>query len=124
MLAIMSMAPPPSPARPPRTRPPMSEPCLRGAVHAGADLARTPGAFDSSQQIVAGPLVDFQFAGVDALGVIAGTGQQQPVERAARFQLGGRTDVDQATVVEDRDPVGQLQRGAPVRDQQRGPVRP
>ncbi len=67
-------------------------------------------------------LVVGQLAGVDALHVVARPGQQQPVERAALGQLLVGADVGHPAVVEHRDPVGQVQGGAAVRDEQRGPA--
>ena len=60
--------------------------------------------------------------GVGALGIVTGPGDQLAKQRAARLQLGVRADVNQAALVEDRDPVGELEGGPPVRDEQRGPA--
>ncbi len=68
-------------------------------------------------------LVVSELAWVDSLGVVAGAGQQQPVQRAARLQFLVRALGDKPALVEHRDPVGEPQRRAPVRDQQRGPAR-
>ncbi len=65
-------------------------------------------------------LIKFNLARVDALGVVARSGQQQPVERAAPGELLVRALGDQASVIEDRDLVGKLEGGPAVRDQQRG----
>jgi hypothetical protein len=51
-----------------------------------------------------------------------GPDQQQPVERAVAVELLGRADRDEPPAVEHRDPVGELQGGAAVRDQQRRAV--
>ena len=72
-----------------------------------------------------GPVpVIVELARVDALGVVAGAGQQQPVQRAPRGQFLVRALVDQAPGIQYRDLVGELERGAAVGDQQRGAARP
>ena len=61
-----------------------------------------------------------QFARVDPLRVLAGPGEQQPVQRAAGHQLLVAALVDQAPLVQHRDPLRELQGRAPVGDEQRG----
>ena len=64
-----------------------------------------------------------QDARVDPLDVFAGTGDQQPVKLAALGQLRVGADVGQPAVGgHDRDPVGQVEGGLAVRDEQRGPA--
>ena len=57
---------------------------------------------------------------VDALGVVARPREQQAVELAARGQLFVRARVDDLALVDDDDAIGERQRRAPVRDEQRG----
>ncbi len=52
----------------------------------------------------------------------SGPADQVAVQRAARVEFGVRADIDQASLIEDGDPVGELERGPAVRDEQRGPA--
>ena len=65
-------------------------------------------------------LRDGQFAGVDALHVVARSAQQQPEQRRAFGQLLVGADVGDPAAVQHRDPVGQRQGGPAVRDQDGG----
>jgi hypothetical protein len=59
---------------------------------------------------------------VDVAGVLAGPGEEQPVQRAPLHQLVVAADVDEVTLIEDRDAVSELEGGPPMRDEQRGPA--
>jgi hypothetical protein len=59
---------------------------------------------------------------LDVLGVVVRAGQQQPVARAAPDQLVVGAHVLHPALVQHGDPVGELQGGPAVRDQQRGPA--
>ncbi len=56
-----------------------------------------------------GLLVVASHYGVGALGVVVGPGDQVAVQRAAGLQFGVGADINQAPLVEDGDPVGQLE---------------
>ncbi len=70
----------------------------------------------------AGLLVAAQRRRVGALGIVVGPGDQVAVQRAAGLQLRVGARVDETALVEDGDPVGELEGGAPVRDEQGGPA--
>ncbi len=55
---------------------------------------------------------------VDAFRVVARPGEQQSVQLAALGQLFVRSGIDDLTFVDDDDPIGQRQRGTPMRDEQ------
>ena len=70
----------------------------------------------------AGLLVVASHRDVGALSVVVRPGNQVAVQRAACVEFGVCADIYQAPLIEDGNPVGELERGAAVRDEQRGPA--
>ena len=64
--------------------------------------------------------LDVEWVEVDALDVVTRSGEQVAVHAAAGDQLVVRTLVDHVAVVHDDDAIRELERGAPVRDEDRG----
>ena len=106
---------------PPRLRP-MDPAAPRPG--APADRAAGPGGARAGQR----PAVQHVFHRVDRPRpdhvrpglVILGTGDELPVQRAALVQFLVGPAVGDPALVQDHDPVGQVQRGPAVRDDQRG----
>ena len=67
-------------------------------------------------------VVQHVFDGADRFVVVLPADDELPVQRAALLELFVGTAVGDPAAVQDHDPVGQVQRGPAVRDDQRGPA--
>ena len=68
------------------------------------------------------PVVQHVLHRTDRFVVVLPADDELPVQRAALLELGVRTAVGDPPGVQYHDPVGQVQRGPAVRDDQRGPA--
>ncbi len=113
--------PPPPPPPPPATRTAAVGLAVRAAFR---DLRAANLLVVEAEPRRGGDAVDllvvaFGLGGVDSFGVAARSGEQHPVEVAALPQLVVRAGVEHRALVHDDDAIGERERRAPVRDEDR-----